>query len=771
MTAIDIPSNLSTAALQHKYQQLKDQAEQHGQILTQKLASSQSGQNLLHMGSSLSTLPTDLHFLLTQLHPLLQGVEQSEGSLSSKLNNICERALVIKKHQRRVIHAQECADSFEDLLAAEKIVQLDLQMRKYGSVLAAEARASGDDEERSANDDDTSALDDALDHALSLERAAHIAQSLIIEVQQSQDDITDIADDKASNNINASLPPDTERAQFFLQLAPRIRHLEADVSQSLAGELERLLLRWTQQNLGASEKEILLLRFGHAVRGLSLIGRATDAESVFARTSIMPLIREHLSMGRLDQGGARGECAGLTSLLDDLSNTLAQRFGDFLQMDYLLTAGIDLLTRGVWVPLATTLMTDSAVRMAIFSPGIAKILQTNYLALDSFLNSLAVNLLREAKPEIVKLAQQRIYEHPKTAEFSKKWNLPIYYQLRFGECSKRLNIAIETTTKEGWVAQVYSGESETTNFELSLFQELNDILLFLWRRDVLLPPLTNRFLRGALQLVGRMTHFIQEGMDGKIRFGQEPVREGEANEAPDAIEEIGSHTYCWADSEENVAAVTWELSVLEGFLRDEYSSIICKSLDASPELSELVKDILSEAADQILPLLDTAWNAVIVRILTEKCCTPLALVKGVAATYRMTNRPPPTQPSHFCDQILRPVKEFSEANRTPSTVGFRWKQQIVVQVADRYATAVEELLTTVARTEVALQRNRRASRLTTAGGMSDGEKVKLQLYLDCQAFLNQVHSVGINPETIIGLVKLQDLTKEGEALANPPEQG
>ncbi len=613
---------------------------------------------------------------------------------------------------------------------------------------------------------------DALDHALSLERAAHIAQSLTVELQQSQDDITDIAEETASNNINASLPPDTERAQFFLQLAPRIRHLEADVSQCLTAELERLLLQWTQQNVGAREKKILLLRFGHAVRGLSLVGRATDAESVFARTSIMPLIREHISMGRLDQGGARGECAGLTSLLDDLSITLAQRFGDFLQMEYLLTAGIDLLTRGVWVPLATTLMTDSAVRMAIFSPGIAKILQTNYLALDSFLDSLAANMLSEAQPEIVKAAQQRIYAHPKTTEFSKKWNLPIYYQLRFGECSKRLNIAIETTTKEGWVAKVYSGETEApAKFELSLFQELSDLLLFLWRPDVLLPPLATRFLRGALQLVGRMTHFIQEGMDGKIRFGREPLRGGEGNDAPDAIEEIGSHTYCWADSEENVAAVTWELSILEGFLRDEYSSIICNSLDASPELSELVKDVLSEAADQILPLLDTAWNTVIVKILTEKCCTPLALVKGVAATYRMTNRPPPTQPSHFCDQILRPVQEFLEANRTPSTVGFRWKQQIVVQVADRYAIAVDDLLNTVARTEVALQRNRRASRLTTSGGMSDGEKVKLQLYLDCQAFLNQVQSVGINPETVIGLIKLQDLTKEGETLANPPEQG
>lgn len=159
----DIPSNLSTAALQHKYQQLRDQADQHGQLLTQKLASSQSGQNLLHMGSSLSTLPTDLHFLLTQLHPLLQAVEQTEGSLSSKLNNICERALLIRKQQRRVLHAQECADSYQDLRAAEKIVQLDLQKRKHGDVPSTDTPQLDDDDEVFVNEDGSTGIDGKLE--------------------------------------------------------------------------------------------------------------------------------------------------------------------------------------------------------------------------------------------------------------------------------------------------------------------------------------------------------------------------------------------------------------------------------------------------------------------------------------------------------------------------------------------------------------------------------------------------------------------------------
>jgi len=51
-------------------------------------------------------------------------------------------------------------------------------------------------------------------------------------------------------------------------------------------------------------------------------------------------------------------------------------------------------------------------------------------------------------------------------------------------------------------------------------------LLGLWHPDVILRPLTNRFLRGAVQLVGRVVAFIDEGMDGKSMLGEEPKERG-----------------------------------------------------------------------------------------------------------------------------------------------------------------------------------------------------------------------------------------------------
>lgn len=83
-------------------------------------------------------------------------------------------------------------------------------------------------------------------------------------------------------------------------------------------------------------------------------------------------------------------------------------------------------------------------------------------------------------------------------------------------------------------------------------------------------------------------------------------------------------------------------------------------------------------------------------------------------------------------------------------------------VADKYSVAVEELIATVKRTEEALKS--RKTRRMMAGGMSDGEKVKLQLYLDHKEFKSNVEELGVVSNHVAGLVKLGELTQEAESL-------
>ena len=108
-------------------------------------------------------------------------------------------------------------------------------------------------------------------------------------------------------NLRAPLPDDTDKAQFLMKLAPRIRRLEADTVKALTTTLEEVLGQMKsrkeeereqrqQQEPGvggpddmaaAEAEERDLLMIGHCLRGLALLGRGKEAEGAFARVAIM----------------------------------------------------------------------------------------------------------------------------------------------------------------------------------------------------------------------------------------------------------------------------------------------------------------------------------------------------------------------------------------------------------------------------------------------------------------------------------------------------
>ncbi len=399
-------SNLSTPLLNSKLTTLKSQSATLASTLTAKLASSPSGQSLLHIGPSLSTLPPDIQSLLASLEPMLHQIEEYEKYNQNELIRIVTAGKLVEAECRRAANARECNDLLSGLVAAEEILSSYSDIRKNDS-----------------NKKD-------LHFMVSLERIAYTTLYLAHELHKSSDQVTStLASNNNSNNHNSSiknnkygnnrssslpsmdmpLPQDTEKAQFIMKLAPRIRKLERLAIQTISKELERVLNERVKRNKdsasGASsdttendnEQELLIL--GYLFRSFALLGKGTEAESIFARVAIMPIVRSKITLGKLDEGGSRGECAGLFCLLEDLVCSVRDTWGDVLsmvegifQLDSCVdsaadgtgtndneekTVEIDLVTSGVWLPIATGLMTDPSIQMAIFSPGIASILQVS----------------------------------------------------------------------------------------------------------------------------------------------------------------------------------------------------------------------------------------------------------------------------------------------------------------------------------------------------------------------------------------------------------
>lgn len=113
--------------------------------------------------------------------------------------------------------------------------------------------------------------------------------------------------------------------------------------------------------------------------------------------NIRPIIRSKLSMGKLDEGGSRGECAGLFFLLDDIANTVATIYGSLLRSsegmfthgddDVATSMEVDLVVSGVWVPVATALMADPGIKtVRLFFPiqTCMQVLSIHYLLFLTF---------------------------------------------------------------------------------------------------------------------------------------------------------------------------------------------------------------------------------------------------------------------------------------------------------------------------------------------------------------------------------------------------
>jgi len=149
---LDDATPMSNSALEAKAKQLREQSASHSQILTQKLASSQSGQNLLHMGTSLSTLPPDLHSLLQNLHPILSITETTEKQQVAQLEQVVQTRREILYQEQRCQQAAAAAEIYQDLVAAEMTVRRDLNWRRYGTMDP--GKEGGDDEDDSEDEED-----------------------------------------------------------------------------------------------------------------------------------------------------------------------------------------------------------------------------------------------------------------------------------------------------------------------------------------------------------------------------------------------------------------------------------------------------------------------------------------------------------------------------------------------------------------------------------------------------------------------------------------
>ena len=119
----------TTQQLQQRLSSLKVQSSNLSSELTKRLATSRSGQSLLHIGPSLSTLPPDLSSLTDAITPLITDITNYESSTIIEYKQLIGQYNTINTLLIRNKYAKECSTLYNELVVAENIVLFDVEQR------------------------------------------------------------------------------------------------------------------------------------------------------------------------------------------------------------------------------------------------------------------------------------------------------------------------------------------------------------------------------------------------------------------------------------------------------------------------------------------------------------------------------------------------------------------------------------------------------------------------------------------------------------------
>jgi len=255
--------------------------------------------------------------------------------------------------------------------------------------------------------------------------------------------------------------------------------------------------------------------------------------------------------------------------------------------------------------------------------------------------------------------------------------------------------------------------------------------------DVFLGPLADKFFKLVLQLVARYASWVGVALEPA---GPQGGEEAKAGGAGGLGPELSFKVH--ADIAELVQA-----------LLGEYLGAWDTLLDATVEgVGSDVRAMLREAVDEAAAALRSQQAQLVAGVagaLSDKCKESLKFVRGIIATYRMTNRPLPSEPSPYMASLLQPLTAFLDARGAALDGGVRAAlvHGTAAPLTTKFAEVAEDLLKTVKQTDATLKRLKQRQQAPGADdGVSDADKIRTQLFLDIKEFGRALQGLGVAVE-------------------------
>ncbi|CAN2390927.1 oligomeric golgi complex, partial [Pristimantis euphronides] len=293
-----------------------------------------------------------------------------------------------------------------------------------------------------------------------------------------------------------------------------------------------------------------------------------------------------------------------------------------------MVPGYDFLVNSVWPEIARGLEERLP---SLFNPGNPDKFHQNY--------SIGMDFLRKFERQCRSQASvRRLRAHPSFHSFNNRWNLPVYFQIRFKEIAGSLESVLLPHLEEA---------SGASSFCLRTTSVLWTCLTACWSDQIYLPLLSHRFWKLTLQLLSRYCVFIKElstfvTSEGNVTENKSFTATSSRDLPP---------PFSFEDQQKRITPDT------QSFVITMHQLILLvadmdKIMDQLPELIDVIKvklsltgfknvQIIEGALEDIYSTLSTPLSTINNKIsmnLGESCLVYLKSVLEVPRLYRRTNK-------------------------------------------------------------------------------------------------------------------------------------
>ncbi|KAK9748308.1 hypothetical protein RND81_02G049400 [Saponaria officinalis] len=469
----------------------------------------------------------------------------------------------------------------------------------------------------------------------------------------------------------------------------------------------------------------------NCLRAYAAIDNTKSAEETFRVTVIAPLIEKIIPHS---SSGSKGTSSGdeLEADYQKIKKDIEKDCTFLLKISFRENSGFhvfDFLANSI---LKEVLLAIQKGKPGALSPGRPTEFLRNYKSSLDFLSHLegyCTSLY----------AVSKFRAEPVYTDFMKQWNLGVYFSLRFQEIAGALDSALAASNLTVVQAADY-GDVNRPALTLRQSITLLESLRSCWSNDVLVLSCSDKFFRLSLQLLSRYSNWLSFGLRARTSDNRDGTTGSE-----------------WAISAapEDLIYILHDVKVLVNEVRGDYVGQVMEVLSSCPsEVLEPIKQSILLSGKTLEDVVPLATDS-ITRTLFAKSEKDLNHLKGIIATFRMTNKPLPVQHSQYVGGILTPVKAFLEGERATTYLDDATKKELlrstVFKITELYYELASEVVANAKKAESSLLKIRRgaqrragASANASDPNLSDTVKISTQLFLDIQEYGRNLAALGID---------------------------